>query len=160
MNTLEFAINMEQDGVKYYREQAKLNQGTDLESVCNLLADEESRHAQILINKKDKNAYELKDYDLLSEAKNVFSNLQNIKVERDQHAQREFYAIAADMEQKSVELYEEFLREATLPEEKELFQFLIDQEKAHLELLDELVQLVLKNEEWVESAEFGLREEY
>lgn len=151
---------MERDGEKYYRDQAKLNQGTDLESVCNLLADEENRHAQILTNKKDKNAYELKDYDLLTEAKNVFSNLQNIKVERDQHAQREFYSIAADMEQKSIELYEDFFKESALPEEKELFRFLIDQEKKHLELLDELVELVVKNQEWVESAEFGIRQEY
>lgn len=34
------------------------------------------------------------------------------------------------------------------------------QEEEHYEIIDQLVTLLSRSEEWVESAEFGLRKEY
>ena len=45
-------------------------------------------------------------------------------------------------------------------EDKKMFLFLIEQEKKHRLLFDELITMLLKPDEWVESAEFGIREEY
>jgi rubrerythrin len=44
--------------------------------------------------------------------------------------------------------------------DKELFEFLLREERKHLTLFDELVKMLTRPEEWVESAEFGLREDY
>ena len=51
-------------------------------------------------------------------------------------------------------------KESNDPQSKMLFHFLIQQETRHVNLLEELVKQVKRPEEWVESAEFGTREEY
>lgn len=159
MNTIEYAINMEHDGEKYYREQAEINKSNALHTVCNLLADEEKKHAQILENKKNKLDYKLTGSDLLSDTKNVFTDVKDIEVHGKQNPQLIFYRIASDMEKNSIDLYNEFLSSATTDDEKELFEYLIKQEKQHFEVLEEIDRLLTNAEEWIESPEFGRRRE-
>ena len=159
MNTLDYAIKMEQDGEKYYREQAEINKNNALYTACNLLAEEEKKHAQILENKKNKLAYQLTDSNLFSDTRNIFSEVKDIETEGKQNPQLIFYRIASDMEKKSIELYNEFLGSATTNEEKELFGYMIKQEKQHFDLLDEMDRLLTNAEEWIESPEFGRRRE-
>ena len=52
------------------------------------------------------------------------------------------------------------LEEAKDEQDKEVFRFLINEEEIHFNLLEELWSHLNRAEEWVESAEFGLREEY
>lgn len=160
MNTLEYAIKMEHEGEKYYRDQAEINKNNELNIVCNLLADEEKRHAQILESKKNKLAYKLIDSDLLSNAKNVFTNAKDLETtgKRDS-SQLAFYRIASDMEKESIELYQQFLSDAIDADEKKLFEYLIKQEKNHYETFDEMSRLLTNAENWIESPEFGRREE-
>ena len=68
--------------------------------------------------------------------------------------------MALEKEKESIELYEKMLEDAVDEKEKMLFKFLIKEEKEHYKLLNDLVLLVSRPEEWVESAEFGLREDY
>jgi rubrerythrin len=160
MNTLEYAINMENDGEKYYRDQAEINKNNELHVVCNLVADEEKNHAQILESKKNKLTYKLIKSDLLSNAKNVFTNAKDIEVrgKRDS-SQLAFYRTASDMEKKSIDLYQKFLSDTTEDDEKELFEYLIKQEKQHYEAFEEMSRLLTNAEQWIESPEFGRREE-
>ncbi len=60
---------------------------------------------------------------------------------------------------KSIDLYEKLLVESADGGEKELFRYLVGQEKEHFTMLDELVTMLRHAEEWVESPEFGLRKE-
>jgi rubrerythrin len=161
MNTLEYAINMEHDGEKYYTEQAEINKDNSLYVVCTMLAEDEKKHAQILEKKRREVTYELTDSDTLMKTKNIFKDATNIKVlGKEKVTQLDFYRIASDMEKDSIVLYEQFLEKATDAKEKELFEYLIQQEKYHFELFEELSFLLNRPEEWVESAEFGTREEY
>ena len=64
------------------------------------------------------------------------------------------------IEKESIDLYKEFLSEAKNEVEKNLFQYLIKEEEKHFQILEDIVLLVNRPEEWIESAEFGLREEY
>jgi rubrerythrin len=50
--------------------------------------------------------------------------------------------------------------EADSAGEKRLFEFLVEQEKLHYNMFQDLIEHVIKAEQWVESAEFGLREDY
>jgi len=160
MNTLEFAINMEHDGEKYYRGQAEINKNNELHVVCNLLADEEKKHWEILESKKNKLAYKLTSSDLLANAKNMFTSAPDIDAkEKRDSSQLAFYRTASDMEKKSIELYQQFLADTTKAEEKELYEYLIKQEKQHYEIFDEMSRLLTNAENWIESPEFGRREE-
>jgi rubrerythrin len=161
MNSLEFAINMELDGEKYYREQAEINKENGLNKAFLLLAEEEEKHAIILQNKSIELDYELKDNKALAQAKSIFKGISDYKEETiAMPKQLDLYRMALDMEKKSIDLYNEFLSEATDEKDKELFSFLVKQEEEHFKILEELVLRINRPEEWVESAEFGIREEY
>ena len=87
--------------------------------------------------------------------------MDNFKSEiRDVPKQLELYHEALEMEKRSISLYEKLLSEATNDKEKRLFGYLIRQEKEHFETIEELIVLINRPEDWVESAEFGVREEY
>ncbi|PKM49365.1 MAG: rubrerythrin [Firmicutes bacterium HGW-Firmicutes-7] len=161
MNIFEFAIRMELDGEKYYSDQAKINKGNSLSTVLLMLAKDEKNHADILQKKYNEASYEVIDQDLILEAKNVFKGAENFNTEvKTIPDQLDFYRMALDKEQESIQLYEKYYLEATDKETKDLFEYLVKQEKEHYEILDEIILLINKANEWVESAEFGVREEY
>lgn len=160
MNTLDYAIKMEYDGEKYYRLQAEINKDNGLHIVCNLLAEEEKRHARILENKKKQITNNLLDSDFLISAQNIYIGLKGIEVEGTNYpSQLDFYRIVCEMEKESIELYQEFLSEATNAEDRKLFEFLINQEKQHFDAFDEMGHLLQNAEWWIESPEFGRRRE-
>lgn len=161
MNTLDFAIKMELDGEQYYKKQAEINKENNLYSVCMMLAADESHHAKILISMKERLAVELQDSDTLQKAKNVFSGIGDIEMAlKPIPNQLDFYRMASEKETQSIELYSEMLSKAEDKQEAEVFEYLIGQEKQHFEILDNLAELLRHAEEWVESAEFGLRKDF
>lgn len=167
MNVIEFAINMENDGEKYYREQAELNRDNGLFVVCSMLADDEKNHAVLLRSRYENKSYDLEQGSDVNRVGNVFSNIGDIGLEeKEVLEQLDFYKLAADRERESVVLYSEMLEEARAVDSKQgredvlLFDFLISQEEEHLRVLEELVKLLTHAEDWVENAEFGNREEY
>ena len=161
MNSFEFAINMELDGEKFYREQAEINKDNGLNAVFLLLAKDEENHARILQNKFTETAYELEDNNTLSNSKNVFKGIKNFKNDGLEIAkQLDLYKAALEKEKQSIELYEKSLAAAADDQEKVLFEYLIRQETDHFGILEEMVLFISRPDEWVESAEFGIREKY
>jgi len=161
MNSLEFAINMELEGEQYYIQQAETNKNNGLHSVFLLLANDEKNHANILRDKSKDLPYELKESSTLKTSKSIFQELGQGKNElKDSSAQIEVYRSALETERRSIDLYKEFLTNAGEEKEKELFHFLIQQEEEHYTIIEEIILLLLRPEEWVESAEFGMRKDY
>lgn len=160
MNTLDYAIKMEYDGEKYYREQAEINKENGLYVVCNLLAEEEKKHAQILENKQKQLAYDLYESDFLVDAKNVYTGSKGIETEETNYpSQLDFYRTVCKMEEESIDLYQKFLSDAREEEDRKLYEYLINQEKQHLEAFEEMSRLLQNAEWWIESPEFGRRRE-
>jgi len=161
MNILHYAIEMEQEGEKFYRDQAEKNKNNHLHKICISLAEDENCHAGILQNKLNSLKFELKDDGLNTDYKRLFKEAKDIKIEsKEMPSQLDFYRKATEMEKKSIDLYEDLLSKAQEEQEIEIFKFLIKQEEQHYELLDGLAEMLRKSEEWVEFAEFGLRDEY
>ncbi len=160
MDMLDYAINMELEGKEYYEKQAELNKGNMLYVVFTFLANQERIHADILMRRKDNKREVPADNEKL-EIKSLFSDLDDFKTEVSVIGkQLDVYRFALEIEEKSIKVYEEMYEKADNDEDKKLLAFLIDQEKAHYEMFNQLETLVRKPEEWIESPEFGLREEY
>lgn len=160
MNALEYAIKMEIDGENYYEEQAALNKENKIGVVCRILAEAEHSHEKLLRSKQENINVALPDKTAYSDMKSIFRELNDFKSEiRETPTQLEFYRTALNLEQKSIDLYKKLHAESQSADEKELFQFLVEQEQSHFKLLDEMVRMLRHAEEWVESAEFGLRKE-
>ncbi len=161
MDVLQFAIDMELDGERYYREQAAKNEQNPLRKVFEILAEDEARHAKLLLSKRDGKPYELAArakpltvYSVFSDAKDYETRVKELP------DQPELYLAAQAVEQKSIDLYRELLSLATDERTAALFTFLVGEETEHLRILDEFYHHVNRPNEWVESAEFGVREEY
>jgi rubrerythrin len=161
MNPLEFAVQMENDGEHFYRRQAEYFHGTSLSVVFLKLADAEHKHKELLEARLSGLAVELPDDQGTEPTRSVFFNLVDLKKKADNLSdQMDAYALAAGVEQRSIDLYTELLQTATDPSNKILLQFLLIQEREHLALFDGLRELLSRPKEWVEAAEFGPREEY
>ena len=161
MNILELALTLELDLERYYKEQAELNKGNGLNSVFSMLARDEGNHADILKMNSEKIDYELKDNDTLVETRKIFEKINDFKSDiKDVPSQFDSYRMALDKEKQSMDAYEKLLAEAKDEKVKTMFRYLIKQEKEHYEILDELVELLNRPDDWVEAAEFGLRKEY
>ena len=155
MDVLKFAIDMEHDGERYYKKQAGENADNALAVVFLSLADDEKRHAALLEKKlaglPAETDAEPKSY------RNVFDHAADYMSAIDRK-QLDVYRAALEMEEKSVNLYKKLRDE--MPESQALFSLLIAEEEKHYNLMDLLVRLTVRPEEWVESAEFGVRDEY
>ena len=161
MNSIEYAVKMENDGENYYREQARINEGNPMASVFLALADDEKNHGIMLENKLKGLSAVFQDNSMLLEYKNVFTGIKDYHSELDiGNIQLNVYMEAQQKEKESMDLYNRLLSEATDKKEKELFSFLVKQESEHYELFDKLIYFVNRPDAWPESAEFGLREEY
>lgn len=161
MNSIEFAIKMELDGEKYYRDQAENNLGNPLNAVFLLLAEDENGHAVLLKNELAKITYDLADNETLADTNNVFKDRGDFKNNFEKIPnQLDVYRMALQMEKDSIELYQKFYEESADEQTKKLFGYLVKQEENHYKIFDDLITLVERPEEWVEDAEFGVREEY
>lgn len=158
MDILKFAIEMEQKGEKYYKEQAVNNRNNSLHAVFTALANDERDHARIL---KDKTKGLPRQFStsIISSAQSVFDGIKEFKIDiKGTPEQIDVYRLALEKEKQSITMYENLLSEAK--EDKDLFEFLIAQEKQHYKIIELIVQMISRPSEWVEAAEFGNREEY
>lgn len=161
MEILELALSMELDLEKFYTEQAELNKDNTLNVVFTMLAKEEENHANILMSKADKLTLPLRDSNILHEVQSIFKDMDYITSEfHDIPTQLDIYREALEKEQQSLKFYQDLHAEASEEQSKKVFQYLINQEDKHCIILEELVKLVSRPEEWVEDAEFGRREPY
>lgn len=161
MDNIQFAIQMELDGEKYYNEQAELNKGNRLESVFRLLAKDEQKHAEIVRKYADQKSFDLSEDNAYSEFENVFKNQEDFKLETTTDPlQVDAYRLALKKEQESIDLYMKMRDEAKTEDGRKLFEYLVKQEEYHYNIFDNLVDHLRKAEDWVEDAEFGRRPKY
>lgn len=161
MNVLAVAIAMEVDLEQYYLEQAQVNKDNSLNQIFTMLASDERKHADILRNKSEELNYELKATETLVESKKIFKEMEDFDLEiKDMPSQLDAFKLALDMETKSIEAYEKLLAETEDEEAKEIFEFLIEQEKEHYKIVEQLVIHLNRPNDWVEDAEFGIRKDY
>ena len=161
MDVLQFALDMELDGERYYRSQSEKFAQTPLKRVFDTLAKDEAKHAQILREQMAGTAQTLPDDPQLSDRQNLFSGLKDYQpAVEEMPDQAALYHEAMEMEQRSIDLYTDLRAKATEKQTRSLFDFLIREETRHHEILEDVFRFVNRPNEWVEAAEFGVREEY
>ena len=159
MQTIEFAIKMEADGAQYYREQAKAFADHPIARAFEMLAEAEIKHQRLLERYQQRQTVDqMQD---LSKENNVFNQLTAFKNDiASIPRQLDVYRKALELEKQSIQLYTSLLDVTSDQSGQKMIRYLIDEEKKHYSLCDELVTLIQRPEEWVEDAEFGQREDY
>jgi rubrerythrin len=162
MNVYKYAMTMEKDGEKYYRDLSKKTDNTGLQNILKMLANEEIKHYQFLeqMSKNDLNT-EFAETHILENVKNIFTDMREDMLKFHSSAiQTELYQKACDMEEESYNFYVEKSKIAENSTQKEIFLKLADMEKKHMILMENLVEFVSRPQTWIENAEFNHMDEY
>lgn len=158
MNILEFAIKTELDGEDYYKRQAAADQGNSLNTALLLLAEDECNRAKVLSRKSEGPYYELTE-PAPHKKKNVYYGMADLTNEVcEVPEQVDLYRMVLENEKQSKRLYKEFL--SITSDDREMYSYLILKENRYIEIMEDIIKMVNRPNEWVEAAEFGIREEY
>jgi len=160
MDVLEFAMQMEQDGEKFYRSLALKSDNPGFRNIFTMMAEDEVKHYHIFQQMKT-GTPDMSGTQVLSQAKNIFRQMmENGKIFEANDSQLELYQEAREIEKKSRDFYREKAAEMASPEHRELFLQIAAEEEHHYFLLYNIIELVLRPQTWVENGEFVHLEEY
>jgi rubrerythrin len=161
MNVYDYAVKMEEDTERFYRDLAVKTSDEGLKNILNMLADDELKHKDILNGMRKNSSVKMKDSEILSKSKNIFVELQDQYKDFTAVGEEiELYQKAKDIEKKSMELYQEKAKEETDEAIKKILLKIADEEHRHYHLIDNIVELLLRPKQWVEDAEFNHLEDY
>ena len=161
MNIYSFALDMEKDSESYYRELADKCTNKGFKNILTMLANEEKKHQQYVLELQEKNKTNYVESTILQEIKNIFVQMKENKEDITINiSQVELYKRAQELEKKSEEFYKEKANEASIDEEKDILNKLSKEENKHYFLLENIIQFVNRPQTWVENAEFNHLDEY
>lgn len=160
MNIFDFAMEKEKFSEEYYRQLAVKSGNKGLETIFNMLADEESKHYKIVSNMKKYIAPESAETNILSDARDVFEQMRESARNFDSNiSEVALYRKAQKIEEESRDFYLEKADDVA-EAQKAIFLELADEEKKHYFLLENIIEFVSRPETWLENAEFYHLDEY
>lgn len=160
MDVYTYAMDMEKESERYYRELGQNCGNVELDGVFGLLADEEARHYDLLKEMRAKSDLKEVPSTLLSDVKTIFQQIRAKGEFSCSLDQAEMYEKAQTVEEKTKAHYLDRAERAASAAEKALFERLAGEEQKHWTLLDNIIELVSRPEQWIEDAEFTHFEDY
>ena len=168
MDIYDFALKMEMDGDRYYFDQAAKATHAELRVVLKGLAEDEQRHYRIVQQLQNQKREFIEPDPAISAARNVFAIAGDkpfIPKDQDSIAkwkdeQRDVYQAALRKEEESVRTYTNLKEAVESPAEKGILEKLVQEEESHAEVLGNIIEMINRAHEWVESAEFHHKKPY
>ncbi len=163
MQVLDYAMQMELDGEKYYRELATTCMDAGIRGVLERMADAEMKHYRTLMQLKSGGAASMTADMVRADAKNVFQEMMESGETFDFNmSELSLYEKARDLELKARDIYLEHAEDEVDEAGQELFKRLADEESLHSEIISSIIDFVKHAEpgNWVENAEWFSREDY
>ena len=165
MDVFEFAMQMEKDGEKYYREMMQISKTVGLQKIFGLLADEEVKHCLFLEQlRRNTGPQRFEGTPILKNVKNVFIEMREEKNDPpiDLTDATIAYRKALDIEEMSRRFYLEKAEEADDDQTKLLLTQLAKEEEKHVRIMENIIEFVSRPEpgSWLENAEWHHLDEY
>ena len=162
MNVFEFAMQMEKDGEKFYRELAEKAGDAGLKKIFTTLADEEVVHYTTFKSLFEKTKAKAVESNVLEKAKNIFTEMKaagTINVSAAT-SQVDAYKQAMKAEEEAYTFYEKKAAEVSDQAEKDVLLTFAREERRHYRLLENVIEFVSRPDEWIENAEFARMDQY
>ena len=159
MDILSVAVDMEDEGAKFYRSLAEKTDSKPFKAVLNMMAEDEDKHKKVFEAWKKKQSIPMEESEVVAEANAIFKDAQKADF-LDVGTQLDLYVKARDREKEAVRHYSELKNRPEYAADGELIDKIIREEQKHVTLLTELIEFIAQPEQWVESAEFGVRSHY
>ncbi len=147
LEILQQARQIEKDGEEYYHQAAEQSSHPVAKHTFVSLAEQEKLHAkyfetfyEVMTQERSwppRGTVELEEFTVCEMARDIFQQARaelaaGVPPSADLH---ELYAEAMEIERKSIAFYHQQAQEVADDSQKEFFEFLVEQEKGHLELL-------------------------
>lgn len=165
---LEDAVKLEAEGIEYYETAAEKAENPLAQHTFTHLAEQEREHEKLLRAYCDvveesgtcptPQEMAAREYKLLEEGKEIFQKARQ-QMEKSTWVEEELvelYEDAMELERRFINMYQEQVGALEIEEQKELFEYLVTEEKKHLKLLQN-GQKFLENPEaewWVEQEQW------
>ena len=161
MDVYDYAMQMERDGEKYYRDAAAQSAHKGLKQIFAMLADAERTHFNVFKSMKEHEPAKLPEATILKDVKNIFVAMRKERtLEGISDSQVDLYRKAQGIEKQSEDFYLTKAPLAEDPSQRETFLQVAGEEHKHYLLLDRIIEFVSRPEQWLENAEFHHLEEY
>ncbi|MHC1692882.1 MAG: ferritin family protein [Sphaerochaetaceae bacterium] len=159
MDLYDTAIQMEIKGALFYRDLAGKAVTKGLKALFRMLAEDEHKHQQVFMAMRDGLDPQMADSIASDEVENVFKDDDKADFLKESK-QVDVYGQALELELESIEFYSEKLEEIELPGQLRILERIIQEERSHYDIIDDIIIMVSRPDSWVENAEFGIRENY
>jgi rubrerythrin len=161
MNVFDFALKMEEDGKAFYEKLAAETRVPELKSIFSLLAAAEEEHRGTIEAMKKAIPPGNADSKVLEKAKNVFQGLLEKKnilemLKSDPDGYRNVINIAMA----GIKLYEEMAKKETHPAAAKILLMLADEERKHLEIMENIYDFVESPKDFLAWGEFSNLKEF
>ncbi len=161
MDIFAYAMQMEKDGERFYRQIADRAEKPGIKRILTMLADEEVKHCKAIEKMQQGRSGQMAETSILDRAKNVFVQMKDEGGEfTPDLGQIELYEKAQEIEKRSRQFYEEKAAQVGRDDQKQLFERLAVEEAKHYFLLTNLIEFASRPGQWLENAEWNHLEEY
>ena len=161
MDIFQFAMDKERYSEHFYRELAGKTDSPGLQSILNMLADEEVKHYRVVEQMKTETPTKFSATQVLANARKVFEKMRG-SAEKFQFdiSEAELYRKACDIERESREYYLQKAREVKNVAQKAIFKQLAEEENKHLLLVERMGDFVARPETFLANAEMYHFDDY
>ncbi len=161
MDIFKFAMDKEKFSEDYYRQLAEKTGNAGLKHICNMLADEEIKHYEIVQKMRNETVNEVADSPILKDSRKIFESMKKSTEEFNLDiSELRLYEKARDIEQESKEFYLTKAEEMDNPGHKDIFKKLANEEQKHYALLDRICEFVARPQWFLENAEMYRFDDY
>jgi rubrerythrin len=162
MNLFEEAVSMEISTEEFYRNLIEsCSYNPEIKKILVMLAEDTNNHITKLRQINQFMSLENDDSDFFLKSKEIFRSLQQKKefgvCNLDQIR---VYEHVLDNLKKTIVLYEDIISKTKDDRKIELLNIIYNEKQKHVYLLDNILELLLHPEQWVENGEFNHLEEF
>ncbi|HHW20484.1 MAG TPA: ferritin family protein [Thermodesulfovibrio thiophilus] len=160
MKSVELALKMETDAVKFYTEAAEKVSHPVGKKMFLSIAEDEKNHIKMIEEVLKGLELTYIEANPVKTMKTIFEEMKDNLMERIQ-AQTddlEAFKIAMEMEKEGVEFYKKVFNEVNTEKEKKLFERLIYEEKQHYKIFSETYNFMKDTGNWFMWKEFSIVE--
>lgn len=161
MKIYEIAKNIEKEGEQFYRGLAEKTNDPGLKSILNMMAEDEVKHYRIFERLEQKEDAPMEDTFVLRNAKAIFEQMRGAYEGFDSDTpQDDVYSKAIESENETLKVYEDILEQAETEQQKEVIRKIMEEEKKHAYLLENMRDFLRRPTQWLEDAEYRHLEQY
>lgn len=160
MKSVELALKMETDAVKFYTEAAEKVSHPVGKKMFLSIAEDEKNHIKMIEEVLKGLELTYIEANPVKTVKTIFEEMKDNLMERIQ-AQTddlEAFKIAMEMEKEGVEFYKKVFNEVNTEKEKKLFERLIYEEEQHYKIFSETYNFMKDTGNWFMWKEFSIVE--